>query len=1192
MLDSIYQKIKDTGRLPSPSGVALQLLRLVDDDAATIEQITTTLESDPAIASRLLKLVNSPLLCSTRTVASVSTAVKLVGMHAVKNLALGVSLLSAHKNGASERFDYDRFWSESLARAVAARNLSCYFKCCPPDEAFTVALLCGIGRLTLATVFPKEYDELLTKHGDGTSSSLAEAEQATFHIHYCHLAAEMMSDWGLAEVFCEAVRRMETIAESDPKDDSRINIISRLLLLADDTASVLAKPKVFREDLNDLLKTAEHMGVPAEEFTDRFDAVRDAWREVAAIFSVHALEAPSLRDVHTRASRGYGSVLVVDDDPITRRILTKYLVDAGYDVLTATNGVEALRIINAEGCQLIITDWMMPEMDGLDLCLAIRSSEGIGAAYTIILTGFTDGDSLVQAFDAGADDYLTKPCQQQELIARLQVGVRALKSEAKVASQQLSIRKTNAELATLNGKLQQMATIDELTGLYNRREGLRRLNEYWGAAERSDRPLACMMIDVDHFKQCNDRYGHDVGDAVLRETSHVLKRSARAGDTVFRVGGEEFVVLCPGSPAVEAAEGAERLRIAVESNQIKRSGFVISVNVSVGVAEKNSDTLTPDDLLRVADEALYGAKRAGRNRVCIAGSSESTIPNRSPERDSDTDDGPSLVIPPSCEEDSRGIVLVVDDDGDVRRLFRTLLERDGFHVHEACDGVDALAKVSEVRPHVILMDVDMPNMNGFDCTRKLKSDLAFRHIPVIIVSGKADSRDVRAGLDAGAQEYMTKPINRDEFLLRVRAMHQLCRDQSELLESNAVRGEQARAMSILFDLSRSLSEARSSEEIVAQTTTATSELLNSRRVSVMLPDDSGKNLFVANAIGIDDRLAEQILVPVGHAIAGRVFSSGKPMVLNSRSDIIDRCGRYESDFFASVPLASKALAVSKKVVGVLNVTERQGHQPFEAHELEYLDLVCNMTASSLEQIQSKKAREHAHSALVIGLAKLAEYRDGDTGKHLERVTRFALLLARELGTLPGYRSVIDERFLSSLEQAAPLHDIGKVAVPDAVLLKPGPLTDAEFSMIQRHTDVGARAIQSMIEQAPEADFLVMAKNIAYAHHEWYDGSGYPAGVAGDQIPLSARIVAVADVYDALTNKRPYKVAFSHEKTVEILREASGLHFDPAVIEVFLSLERRFAELAQELRDEPGNTQGQDTERELVASTSETATRAR
>ena len=297
-------------------------------------------------------------------------------------------------------------------------------------------------------------------------------------------------------------------------------------------------------------------------------------------------------------------------------MLTKYLGDAGYECLTATNGVEALRIIHSEGCPLVITDWMMPEMDGLELCRAIRASEGVGFAYVIMLTAQTDGGSLAKAFDAGADDFLTKPFKNQELLARLKAGVRALASDTKVAMQQLAIRKANAELETLNSKLQQMATTDELTGLYNRREAMRRLEDHWATIGREGRPLACMMLDIDHFKKCNDTYGHDVGDAVLRETARTLRRHARAGETVFRLGGEEFVVLCPGSSAEMAAVGAERLRAAVEANKVERGRVSLGITISVGVAERDHRTAKPDDLLKLTDDALYEAKRSGRNRVC------------------------------------------------------------------------------------------------------------------------------------------------------------------------------------------------------------------------------------------------------------------------------------------------------------------------------------------------------------------------------------------------------------------------------------------------------------------------------------------------------------------------------------------------------------------------------------------------
>ena len=1184
MKNAAYEKIKSTGNLPSPSGVALKLLRLVEDEKTTINKITVTVSSDPVMVSRLLKLVNSPLYGSSRTIASLSMAVKLLGMHTVKNLALGISLLSSHRRGLSKKFDFERFWSESVARAASARNLADHFGCCAADEAFTIALLSKIGQLALATTYPRVYDGLLEQVGASLGPTLLEAERRAFNIDHNNLTAEMMADWRLADVFCESVCTQDAINGRESQGDSRAAKIARLLHLAGAMAGVMVGPKVYREDLAALLKTGGTLGMNADLLTAAFDATKEEWRNLGAVLSVQTREAPSLLEAHFRATRTQQRILVVDDDPSVLRMLTKYLGDAGYEVLTAANGVEALRLIHSKGCPLVITDWMMPEMDGLDLCRAIRASEGIGFAYVIMLTAQTDGDSLAKAFDAGADDFLTKPCKKQELLARLKAGVRALTSETKVATQQLAIHKTNAELETLNGKLRQMATTDELTGLFNRREAMARLTDYWATASREGQPLSCMILDIDHFKRCNDTYGHDVGDAVLRNTAHALEQYTRAGETVFRIGGEEFLVLCPGSMAETAAVGAERLRAAVEASRTETSRMSLGVTISVGVAERGDRTGKADDLLRLADEALYEAKRNGRNRVCVAGTGVPAVSRRSLHKPGAATRTPTRVSPSG--NNVIGTVLVVDDAPDARRLFRTLLERDGFQVHEACDGVDALAKAADVFPDVILMDVEMPNMSGLDCTRKLKADQALSDIPVIIVSGKTDSQHVRAGLEAGAQEYITKPIQHDEFLLRVRAMYQLSRGRKDLLMSNAVRGEQARAMQLLFDLSRALAAAESLDDIVAHTASATAELMNSRRVSVMLPDDSGKNLVVASAIGIDDGLAAKILVPVGSAIAGKVFASGNPTIVNSRNEAIDCTGQYESEFFASVPMASKALAVPNKVVGVLNVTERHDRRPFETREIEYLDLVCNMTASAIEQLQSGQAREHAHAAIVIGLAKLAEHRDTDTGKHLERVTQFALLLAGELRQCPHQASTIDDRFLLSLEQAMPLHDIGKVSVPDAILLKPGKLTGTEYAVMKQHADVGANAIQSVIEQAPEADFLLMARDIAHCHHEWFDGSGYPRNLAGNEIPLPARIAAVADVYDALTMKRPYKKAFLHETAVGIIRDSSGSQFDPKVVDAFLRVEKNIARRAAELKDSASSLNDSSAEREVVASSTD------
>jgi len=230
-------------------------------------------------------------------------------------------------------------------------------------------------------------------------------------------------------------------------------------------------------------------------------------------------------------------------------------------------------------------------------------------------------------------------------------------------------------------------------------------------------------------------------------------------------------------------------------------------------------------------------------------------------------------------------------------------------------------------------------------------------------------------------------------------------------------------------------------------------------------------------------------------------------------------------------------------------------------------LVCNIAASAITNVASRQARDDAYDSIVVALGTLAEYRDSDTGKHLQRVTEFSLILAEDLRAAEGLGGQIDEQFLEDLRRAVPLHDIGKVATPDSILMKAGRLTAEEMEVMRVHAERGAETIRSVLERAPEVQFLEIAEQIARSHHEWYDGAGYPAGLAGDDIPLAARIAALADVYDALTTKRIYKEAMPHEAAVAIIRQASGTQFDPAVVQAFLRHEDAFVALAANLSDD-------------------------
>ena len=185
-------------------------------------------------------------------------------------------------------------------------------------------------------------------------------------------------------------------------------------------------------------------------------------------------------------------------------------------------------------------------------------------------------------------------------------------------------------------------------------------------------------------------------------------------------------------------------------------------------------------------------------------------------------------------------------------------------------------------------------------------------------------------------------------------------------------------------------------------------------------------------------------------------------------------------------------------------------------------------------LESYRQFHNARSATILGLAKLAEYRDEGTGTHLERIREYAKMIAEELARSEEYSELITPEYIEDIYQSSILHDIGKVGIPDAILLKPAKLTDEEFNVIKRHTEFGGDAIKAIESQIEGRSFLDLGKEIAYHHHEKWDGSGYPQGLRGENIPLSARIVALADVYDALTTKRFYKPAYSHERSKQII----------------------------------------------------------
>jgi putative two-component system response regulator len=354
-------------------------------------------------------------------------------------------------------------------------------------------------------------------------------------------------------------------------------------------------------------------------------------------------------------------------------------------------------------------------------------------------------------------------------------------------------------------------------------------------------------------------------------------------------------------------------------------------------------------------------------------------------------------------------ILIVDDTLANLQVLSEMLKQQGYHVRPAPSGLLALEAAQSDPPDLILLDINMPNMNGYEVCTRLKADGHLSKIPVIFLSALSELSDKMKAFAVGGVDYITKPFQFEEVQARVKTHLTICNLQNEL------------------------------------------ELHN--------------------------------------------------------------------------------------------------------HHLE-----------ELVQAQVKEISE-SQMATIFALAKLAESRDEDTGTHLERVQEFCKLLAQQLCTVTTCCESMDTTFINNLYHASPLHDIGKVGISDSILLKPGKHTPEEFEIMKQHTVIGAQTLEAARERYPRNDFINMGISIARSHHEKWDGSGYPDGLAGNDIPLAARIMTVADVYDALRSKRCYKDAFTHENSCEIIINGRGTQFDPVIIDAFLTKEQEFNRIRTEMDDE-------------------------
>lgn len=662
MINNTFEELRMTGQLPSPSGVGMQILRLTQGDDFSTEEIGQAISADSALTGRLLKLANSAESGSMEPITTIGEGTIRLGIRTVRNVALGLSLVSSNRTGACAQFDYDNYWSLSLARAVAGQQLSRALRRGVPAEMYILGLLSGVGSLALASVHPEAYGEILSDPAFHSPESFTAKEQELFQIDHTQVAECMLHDWGLPEEFGQAARTYEScdLAEIE----GSIKQISELLKAAD----LIARIFVANDDTShgDWVAMAAEFaalesvsGFDTEHFERVCNTAAAEWREWGQVLGIPTggrVDFGNLEDLvaqaetrekdrseHPTAAKHAGvgaaikafssglpqdgslEILAVDDDAMSLKLLERHLVKAGHKVTTARDGDEALRVALETSPQLVVADWNMPGMDGIELCRALRRISSGQRIYFLLLTGTEGEESIVKAFDSGVDDYVVKPFNPRILLARIHAGRRIISLQLELEGERQKQEKHMMDLQVLTRKLRSAALTDPLTGLSNRRYAMKRLAQTWESATRTGKAVSVIMMDIDHFKKVNDVHGHDAGDAVLKAVAGVLQDSCREEEDVCRIGGEEFIVICANATAEEAAAAAERIRTAVEKDHVEWQGHDHHVTMSFGVACRTKTMADFEAMMKASDEAVYVAKESGRNRVVVADSGEEDL---------------------------------------------------------------------------------------------------------------------------------------------------------------------------------------------------------------------------------------------------------------------------------------------------------------------------------------------------------------------------------------------------------------------------------------------------------------------------------------------------------------------------------------------------------------------------------------
>jgi diguanylate cyclase (GGDEF)-like protein len=615
--DPRFLEIQASGKLPSPGAVALAVLRLTSRADATSAEIERILRGDPALTGRVLAYANSASASRGRQVASISDAVVVLGMSALRQLVLGFSLIGSRR--PLPGFDYDAFWSRSIAEAACARQAAGVFKSVPADELFTCGLLAGIGRLTLASVYSERYAALAREIGTQGDEVLVRQEQAAFGTDHRELGAYLMRSWGIPGPLCEATGL--ALRRAPPRygrAGGQASALTEALRLGFALADRIA-PAGAGEHLHRWL--AAPAAVSQAELSALAEAAREQWMSVCALVGVQrradapaAVSPPEVAPDGGAAEAAGITVLFAGEASDARSALAEACVVNACRMVCREAQEELLRAVVEHRPNIVVVDEPDAAGEALRAFTTLRESDLGKPLYLIALTR-AERESRIRLFTAGFDECLVRPLDSEELNARLRAVCRAVRLQQEVIAERRSNRRNLAELAAFNRKLEQVALTDPLTGIANRVRFHDRLSHAVSAGRQAQRRLAVMYMDMDRFKVVNDTLGHKAGDALLREFAARIGTCLRESDTLARMGGDEFTLLALGIEAdSDATELAQRIHAVLEA-PFRIADKTIHVSTSVGVAlfpehGEDSDTLT-----RHADAAMYLGKKKGRGHT-------------------------------------------------------------------------------------------------------------------------------------------------------------------------------------------------------------------------------------------------------------------------------------------------------------------------------------------------------------------------------------------------------------------------------------------------------------------------------------------------------------------------------------------------------------------------------------------------